>query len=130
MLYNITVENNIFAFGADYQVFRAGLARWPEYTFRRNIVYYSQGQVLGYWNTRNSNFIYDHNVYWNASGAPLTFSGKSLEEWQAAGKDKHSIVADPLFVDPEHGDFHLRPGSPAARVGFEPWDFSEVGPRT
>jgi len=125
---NITVENNIFAFGSAYQIFRAGQTTWFQYTFRRNIVYYNEGQVLDYWNiSNNSNFIYDHNLYWNVSGAPLTFSGKSLDEWQKAGQDKHSIVADPLFVDPEHGDFHLRAGSPADQIGFESWDISDVG---
>jgi hypothetical protein len=34
-----------------------------------------------------------------------------------------------MFVVPEMGDFNLRPASPAAKIGFEPWDFSEVGPR-
>ena len=124
---NITVENNIFAFGKAYQIFRAGLTTWFQYTFQRNIVYYNQGQVLDYWNTNNSNFLYDHNLYWNASGAPLTFSGKSLDEWQSAGQDKHSIVADPLFVDPEHDDFRLQSGSPAVQIGFEAWDVSDVG---
>ena len=85
--------------------------------------------MLGY-NHTNRKFTYDRNVYWNASGAPLTFSGKSLEEWRAAGQDTHGIVADPLFVDPEHGGFKLRPGSPAGKVGFDPWDFAEVGPWT
>ena len=39
------------------------------------------------------------------------------------------MVADPLFVDPENGDFRLKPGSPAAKIGFEPWDLTAVGPR-
>jgi len=125
---NITVENNIFAFGSAYQIFRAGQTTWFQYTFQRNIVYYSQGQVLDYWNTSNNrNFLYDHNLYWSASRAPLAFGGRSLEEWQEAGQDKHSIVADPLFVDPEHDDFRLKPESPAAQIGFEPWDISDVG---
>ncbi|HEV3004455.1 MAG TPA: hypothetical protein VGX78_08330, partial [Pirellulales bacterium] len=51
-------------------------------------------------------------------------------EWQAAGQDRTSLIADPMFVDPEKGDFQLRPGSPAARIGFQPWDFSSVGPRS
>jgi hypothetical protein len=53
----------------------------------------------------------------------------SFAEWQATGQDKDSRVADPMFLAPEEGDFRLRPGSPAAEVGFETWDFSKVGPR-
>ena len=129
---NITVENNIFAFGADYQIFRAGCSDPTafEYAFRRNIVYYNQGSVVGQWEPANRNFLYDRNLYWNTSGKVTVFSGdKSLDDWRAAGQDKHSIVADPLFVDPENGDFRLRPGSPAAKIGFEPWDLMAVGPR-
>jgi len=72
---------------------------------------------------------FDHNLYWNASGRPILFGTKSLAEWQAVGQDKDSLIADPLFVGPSHGDFTLRPGSPAAQIGFEPWDLSAVGPR-
>jgi hypothetical protein len=72
---------------------------------------------------------FDHNLYWNASGKPVLFGKKGLAEWQAAGQDKNSLIADPLFVDPWRGDFRLRPRSPAAKLGFEPWDFSAVGPR-
>ena len=34
--------------------------------------------------------------------------------------DRNSIVADPLFVDPENGNFDLAPGSPAFDLGFQP----------
>lgn len=60
---------------------------------------------------------------------PVLFASKNFSEWQATGQDKDSLIADPLFVDPVHGDFTLRPGSPAAQIGFEPWDVSAVGPR-
>src|SRR5512133_1879995 len=128
---NITVQNNIFALGEQCQVERAGAMPGPEqeYSFTRNIVYYRQGQLVGYWDSRNNSFAYERNLYWNASGARLTFCGKTLAEWQAAGRDKESLIADPLFLDPEHGDFKMKPASPAARIGFQPWDLSEAGPR-
>jgi hypothetical protein len=61
---------------------------------------------------------------------PIVFGDKSLSEWQAAGQDKNSFFADPLFVDAEHGDFKMRPDSPAGKIRFEPWDFATVGPRS
>jgi hypothetical protein len=72
---------------------------------------------------------FDRNLYWTASGKPVLFGNRSFSEWQAAGQDKDSLIADPLFVNPEKGDFRLHPSSPAAQIGFEPWDMSVVGPR-
>jgi hypothetical protein len=45
--------------------------------------------------------------------------------------DAHSVVADPLFVDPEKGDLGLREKSPALdrAVGFVPLELDKVGPR-
>jgi hypothetical protein len=39
------------------------------------------------------------------------------------------LAADPLFVDPENGDFRLKPNSPALRMGFVPFDLRKVGLR-
>jgi hypothetical protein len=75
---------------------------------------------------------WDENVYFNGE-EPLRFvmgSELSLEDWRkATGFDEHSIVADPLFVDPEHDDYRLRPDSPALKLGFVPIDMSRIGPR-
>ncbi|MFO0925513.1 MAG: right-handed parallel beta-helix repeat-containing protein [Gemmataceae bacterium] len=48
--------------------------------------------------------------------------------WQAAGHDRKSIVADPLFVDPKHDDYRLKPDSPAFKLGFEPIPVEKIGP--
>lgn len=48
--------------------------------------------------------------------------------WQAAGADRHSMIADPLFIDAAAGDYRLRPESPALRLGFEPIPFEKIGP--
>jgi hypothetical protein len=50
------------------------------------------------------------------------------EGWQAAGMDEHSIVADPLFVDPAQDDYRLQPASPALKLGFQPIPFDQIGP--
>jgi len=43
----------------------------------------------------------------------------SLEEWQALGFDRHSVFADPMFIDPAHDDYRVKPDSPALQVGFQ-----------
>ena len=54
--------------------------------------------------------------------------GLTLAQWQERrGQDRGSLVADPLFVAPEQGDFRLKAGSPALRVGFKPFDPSKAG---
>ena len=69
------------------------------------------------------------NLYYDTRGREIRFAGKSFEEWQAAGKDEESIIADPLFVNASNFDFRLRPNSPALKLGFQPIDMSTVGPR-
>ena len=128
---DITAENNIFAFNRGAQVERGGIGGF-ELTCRRNLFYYTEGKAVGDYGSEHTGrdvCAFDRNLYWNASGKPVLFGPMSFAEWQATGQDRNSRVADPLFVDPEKGDFRLRPGSPAAEVGFEPWDFSTVGPR-
>jgi len=127
--HNITAENNIFAFNHAAQVDRGGIGGF-ELTCRRNLIYYLEGKAVGDYGSGNCGrdvCVFDRNLYWNASSKPVLFANKGFSEWQAVGQDKDSLIADPLFVDPEHGDFRLRPGSPAAQIGFEPWDMSDIG---
>ena len=51
----------------------------------------------------------------------------TLTEWQAFGFDRHSIFADPLFVDAQHDDYRVQPDSPAVKLGFENFDAREAG---
>lgn len=38
-----------------------------------------------------------------------------------------NIIDDHPFIDPQHGDLGLRPGSPATKAGFLPIPFEEIG---
>lgn len=48
--------------------------------------------------------------------------------WQARGMDRHSLVADPLFVAPDRDDYQLQAGSPALQLGFQPIPIEKIGP--
>jgi len=124
--YNV-VKNNIFALGQVAQMMRTREEPHTSFVFERNIVYCDIPTVLGS-NWKNGNYRLDYNVYWRENGGPLDFAGHSFEAWQALGNDSHSIVADPLFKDPDNGDFTLDPGSPALKLGFQPIDTSRIGP--
>ena len=50
------------------------------------------------------------------------------DEWRQLGSDAHSIISDPLFVDPEKRDYRLKPDSPALKQGFKPIPIEEIGP--
>ena len=49
------------------------------------------------------------------------------EQWRALGFDKHSLIADPLFVDPSAGDYRVKPESPALKLGFQDFDMTRCG---
>lgn len=122
------VRNNIFAFGKTAEIRRTRQEPHLSFTFERNIVYWDQGALLdGNW--EGNNYRFDNNLYFRTGGQAFEFGKRSLAEWQRAGQDAHSLVADPLFTDPENADFTLKPGSPAAKIGFQPIDLTQVGPR-
>jgi hypothetical protein len=122
------VRNNILAYSATRgQVIRSREEDHSSFTFERNIVYYTQADLLG-GNWSKGRFVLDYNLYWNAAGKPVVFPGKlTLEQWRAKGQDAHSIIADPKFFDAAQGDFRLRPDSPAHQIGFKPFDFGKAG---
>ncbi len=120
------VRNNILAFSKLYQVQATRVENHLSFTFENNIVYYDTGVLLsGPWNRVKIKM--DNNCYC-AVGADVSFIGKSPPDWiKETGHDKHSIVADPLFVDAEKFDFRLKPNSPALKIGFKSFDYSKAG---
>jgi len=130
---NNLVTNNIFAFGEECMIRRNDRRdRHTSFTFERNVVLADRGYVLGGgWGTsKESYYTLDHNLYWQAGGKPLMFTkDMDFKAWQAkSGQDKHSIVADPEFLDARQGDFRLKPDSPAiTKLGFSPFDYTQAG---
>jgi hypothetical protein len=120
------VRNNILALSMDGQIQRSRVENHISFFLNHNIFYWKDGGLLaGRW--EDANVKVDHNLYWNASGKPVRFAGKSFADWQASGKDQGSVVADPLFVAPEKGDFRFRNSSPYAKIGFKPFYYAKAG---
>ena len=121
------IRNNIMAFSKLHQVQATRVEEHLSFTFENNIVYYKTGPLLsGRWTEVKVNM--DNNCFWNAAGEKVMPAGMSFEDWQKTqGHDQHSIIADPMFVDAENYDFRLKPGSPALKIGFKPFDYSKAG---
>ena len=141
------VKNNVFAMAENAQLSRGRMEPHTSFYFKNNIVYWEKGLLLAQnWNDEtydhyftpyskprpvSSTFEMDYNLYFNPNipADSLMFSKWTFKEWQKRGKDIHSLIADPLFVNPEKFDFTLKPESPAFSLGFTQIDMSTVGPR-
>jgi hypothetical protein len=126
------VRNNVFAFNREHQIMRTRAEAHTSFFFTNNIVLFNSGDLLGS-NWSNDHYIMDRNVYFDTrlreNPAALKFSGATLDQWRQRDHDTHSIIADPLFIDPEMNDFRLRNDSPALKLGFRPIDLRSVGVR-
>jgi hypothetical protein len=121
------VRNNILAFSRTHQLQRSRQENHISFRFENNIVVFDNGNLMG-GNWNNDNFSMDNNCYWDISAKSFDFAGKSFLEWQKRGHDRHSIIADPCFVDARGCDFRLRLNSPAVlRLGFKPFDYAKAG---
>jgi len=141
----ITVRNNIFALGRLEQLSRTRGENHPSLYFENNIVFWKEGTLFsGDWNDRDykyytnpsrpegvdmkHNFESNWNIFYNPNlkVENVKFGNGSFEDWQKRGHDRNSIYADPMFVDPDHFDFRLKPESPALQRGFEPINLDGV----
>ena len=119
--------------------------------FTANLLYKckSQGMTLKLNNRFENNIIADvispRGVYLKIVEGPMTGASNKrniyyckadrsrsdsvLRKLQSDGVDANSQAVDPMFVDPENGDFRFKPGSPALELGIVPIDLSQVGLR-
>ncbi len=102
------------------------------YTYENNIVWSSSGSIFRI-TGRPDRLTFsrvDNNVYYNPDGRYSFGRMKgwdTLENWRARGLDANTKCADPLFVDRENHDYHLKPDSPAPVLGFQQIDTGKIG---
>jgi len=124
------IRNNIFAFNLLSQLQFTRVEEHLSFSFTNNIVYYNTGDLymnMGKDAWLNAQTVIDKNCFWDRRTKTPDFVGMSFSEWQKRGKDPHSIIADPLFVDPDHFDFRLSGKRVARKIGFKPFDYSKAG---
>ena len=143
--YYNTVRNNIFAFGHSAQIQASRNEPRLRFRYERNIVVWDPEVPLldgGEWNWKffdrpergdpKDSLVFRKNLYWPTDGkvpAFLTKANFTWDEWRKMGRDKESLFADPRFEDIAKRDFRLKPGSPAEKIGFKPWDLTVAGVR-
>ncbi|MBA2124611.1 hypothetical protein B9J78_06755 [bacterium Unc6] len=129
------VRNNIWAFGGEAVAIYTRIEPHRGFTWIRNIMV-SSGEPFFLSNhtvEKEAGRIHsDLNLFYAVKRRPyFKVGGKNLtlKQWQAMGRDLHSIVVNPKFRNLNKRDFTLAADSPALKLGFVPIDLSEVGPR-
>lgn len=122
------IRNNIFALNLLAELMISRVEEHLSFTFANNIVYQSKGELFQKKNKwLDANVLLDNNCYWDTRTKTPDFYGLSFSEWKKKGRDKHSIIADPLFVNPLKYDFRFKNKSVIKQVGFKPFDYSQAG---
>ena len=123
------IRNNIFANQREVQIRRSKPEDFLAFTFEQNIVVFKEGRLFGHVdkNWFDGRVAVNRNLYWKTGGKPFDLAGKTWDDWRFWGHDAESLIADPLFVDVEKGDYTLRAGSPAEKIGFKPFDWRKAG---
>ncbi|MCU0456510.1 MAG: right-handed parallel beta-helix repeat-containing protein [Bacteroidales bacterium] len=120
------IRNNIFASNIRAQLQATRVEEHRSISFTNNIIYFDRGALLTS-NWHKFNLLCDYNCYWDTRTKDISFSGKSFEEWKKEGKDLHSIIADPLFVNPAEWDFRFKNLSVIRKIKFRPFDYTQAG---
>ncbi|PZU08250.1 MAG: peptide-binding protein [Sphingomonas sp.] len=133
---NYVIENNVLLSGG--LKLREGFHR-----IARNNIILNSGLRPHVW-FADSGDVVEHNIFMTGHGPiNMRFWGAriddnlfpdetALKRAQALSVDAHSRAGDPGFVDPAHGDYRVKPGSPALSIGFSPFptdDFGVTSPR-
>jgi hypothetical protein len=120
------IRNNIFALNIRAQLQATRIEEHRSIIFTNNIIYFEKGSLLSS-NWHKFNLLSDNNCYWDTRTKDIRFADKSFSDWQKSGKDVHSVVADPLFVNPAGFDFHFKNLSIVKKIRFIPFDYSQAG---
>jgi parallel beta-helix repeat protein len=120
------IQNNIFADNLVGQLQATRVEKHESFAFIHNLIYFSQGTLYtSNWHRVQAQF--DYNGYWDTRRKDLQVGKLSFAQWQEQGKDVHSVIADPDFVNPAGYDFHIKNKALLAQIGFKLFDYTKAG---
>ena len=122
------VSNNIFANQIKAQLEATRRENHLSFTFTNNIIYFKKGVLIGKpgWDIININS--DRNLYWDTRTNNIRFLNYTFTEWKnKTGKDRNSIIADPMFRDPGNDDFSFTSYRNISKINFVPFDYKRAG---
>lgn len=120
------ITNNIFADNLEQQLQATRVEDHLSFTFTHNITYFTTGKLFAS-NWSKVKIISDSNCYWHNPRENFLFGSDSFAAWQAAGKDIHSIIADPEFEDPAADDYRFRESRVTKQISFKLFDYHQAG---
>lgn len=120
------ISNNIFVSQVKAQLQATRVEPHLSFTFSHNIIYFDSGILMtSSWNKVEMKS--DYNCYWDTRTKDVLFGKESFKVWQQSGKDVHSIIADPMFKNPEKHDFHIQNKAVLKAIHFKPFDYNKAG---
>ena len=120
------IRNNIFANNMKAQLQATRVEDHLSFTFSNNIVWFGTGNLLSS-NWGKINLQTDNNCYWNTRSTAIHFGKLTFTEWKKSGKDVHSVIADPGFVNPLAFDFRIKNKAVTRKIKFKEFDYSQAG---
>jgi len=120
------IRNNIFALNIRAQLQATRVEEHRSFSFTNNIIYFNSGALLSS-NWHKFNLLSDYNCYWDIRSKDIMFADSTFSGWKKKGNDRHSIIADPLFVNPAAFDFNFKKLSVVRKIKFVPFDYSKAG---
>lgn len=132
------IRNNVFHFdNTGMRLLEFNNLQSQDNTVERNIFYSTTANlVYDFATTYDSKLVSaaDHNLFFTPGQGifkPLPGGDNTLAGWQSLDNnkyDQHSLVADPLFVNPSAHDYRLQAGSPAlTQLGFKQISTDNIG---
>jgi hypothetical protein len=125
MAKNNTIRGNVFVCDADARI---TFPKSSGYVFEKNVVY-ARGKIV--FENPDAIAALRNNVLFGAEGK-VQF--KKLKNYSSTGvtafePDDKNVLADPRLVEFDEGTVTFAPDSPALKLGIEPINVSDAGPR-